>query len=317
MPERTLVTGGAGFIGSHVVDALVAGGADVTVVDNMSNSTRDWIRPHVDAGWVAFHQLDILETEGLARAMAGATSVIHLAASVDMRVGLTNNWVDVEQSIVGTRSVLEAMRLAGVRRISFSSSSTIYGEATRHPTAEDYGPLLPISVYGAAKLGAEALISAYNHLYGIEGAIFRFGNVVGGRMNHGIIYDFIQKLAADATRLEVLGDGRQHKNYFLAQDCARGLIELPVHAQGGVLVANLGAPDTVTVVEIAGIVAAELGLEPAVSFTGGERGWPGDVPTVEFELARVHALGWRASLSSAHAVREATRQLRAELWPDA
>ena len=312
-----LVTGGAGFIGSHVVDRLVAGGARVRVVDNLSNSTPVWIQPHLDSGRVTLHQLDILDIDALAAAMAGADRVIHLAASVDMRVGLADNWVDVEQSIVGTRSVLEAMRRSGTNRIAFSSSSTIYGESVPRPTAEDAGPLLPISIYGAGKLGAEALLSAYNHLYGIEAAIFRFGNVVGGRMNHGVIYDFIQKLRADPVRLSVLGDGKQHKNYFLVEDCARGLIELPERAAGGVLVVNLGAPDTVSVTEIAAIVAAELRVQPELIYSGGERGWPGDVPTVEFVLTRAHELGWRASRSSTDAVREAARRLCEELCRDA
>ncbi len=312
-----LVTGGAGFIGSHVVDRLVDRGTRVSVVDNLSNSTLRWLEPHLDGGRITFAHLDILDTDALAEAMAGADRVIHLAASVDMRVGLADNWVDVQQSIVGTRSVLEAMRRSGTKRIAFSSSSTIYGESVPRPTAEDAGPLLPISVYGAGKLGAEALLSAYNHLYGIEAAIFRFGNVVGGRMNHGVIYDFIQKLQADPARLQVLGNGRQHKNYFLVEDCARGLIELPEQAAGGVLVVNLGAVDTVSVTEIAEIVAAELGLRPELSYTGGERGWPGDVPTVEFVLAHAHELGWRASRSSAEAVREAARRLCEELCPDA
>src|SRR5713226_4874834 len=147
---KTMVTGGAGFIGSHVIDRLILDGTEVVVVDNLSNSTLRWIQPYIDAGRIEFRELDVLETEKLADAMSqGVDKVIHLAASVDMRLGLANNWVDVEQSISGTRSVLEAMRTAGARRITFSSSSTVYGEPTQRPTAESYGPLLPISVYGA------------------------------------------------------------------------------------------------------------------------------------------------------------------------
>jgi len=307
---KTLVTGGAGFIGSHVVDLLATGDNDIVVVDNLSNSTRFWIQPHIDGGRCEFHRLDILDTEGLTAVLRqGVTEVVHLAASVDMRVGLVNNWVDIEQSVLGTRSVLEAMRTAEVGRIAFSSSSTVYGEPTIRPTPESYGPLLPISVYGAAKLAAEGLISSYNHLYGIEGAIFRFGNVIGGRLNHGVVYDFLHKLWADPTRLEVLGDGRQHKNYFLAEDCARGLLELPVHAAGGVLVANLGTVDTVSVAVIAEIIAEELGVHPEIMFGDTPRGWPGDVPVVQFDLSRAHGLGWKASRDSTEALRECTRRL--------
>ena len=311
---RILITGGAGFIGSHVVDHLVAGGGHVVVVDNFSNSTDRWIADHVRRGDVTVHELDVLRTDDLADVLAAERieSVVHLAASVDMRVGLENNWIDVEQSVLGTRSVLEAMRRTTARRITFSSSSTVYGEPERYPTAEDQGPMLPISVYGAAKLAAEGLISAYNHLYGIEAAIFRFGNVVGGRMNHGVIYDFMAKLTHDPQRLTVLGDGRQRKNYFLAEDCARGILELASAARGGVLVANLGTPDTVAVSRIAQIVLEEMGLDATVSYGTDSRGWPGDVPVVEFDLSRAHSLGWRASHSSEQALREAVRRLRKE-----
>lgn len=308
---RTLVTGGAGFIGSHVVDHLVAAGAGpVHVVDDFSNTTRRWIGPHEQRGDAIVHELDVLETEALAEVLAGGgvERVIHLAASVDMRVGLENNWIDVQQSVIGTRSVLEAMRTAGVRRIVFSSSSTVYGEPEQRPTAENHGPMLPISVYGAAKLGAEALISAYCHLYGFQAAIFRFGNVVGGRMNHGVIYDFLGKLQREPERLAVLGDGRQRKNYFLAEDCARGIVELSAAPAAGVLVANLGSAETVTVARIAEIVLEELGRDAEIVYGGGERGWPGDVPIVEFELAKAHSLGWHASRESEEAVREAVRR---------
>ncbi|MEW2297887.1 NAD-dependent epimerase/dehydratase family protein [Streptomyces sp. NPDC006743] len=307
---RTLVTGGAGFIGSHVVDHLIArGNAPVTVVDNFSNSTRRWVQDHEHSGAAHVHKLDVLDTDRLADVLAdGVERVIHLAASVDMRIGLEDNWVDVEQSVLATRSVLEAMRRANVRQIVFSSSSTVYGEVTRRPTAEHHGPMLPISVYGAAKLGAEALISSYCHLYDFRAGIFRFGNVVGGRMNHGVIYDFLSKLRKNPRRLDILGDGRQRKNYFLAEDCARGIVDLPAAAKTDLLVANLGSAETVTVTRIAEIVLEELGLDAEIVYGGGERGWPGDVPIVEFDLSRAHALGWRSSCESEDAIREAVRR---------
>lgn len=308
--SRTLVTGGAGFIGSHVVDRLIASDdSPVIVVDNFSNSTRRWVKDHEHRGAAIVHDLDVLETDRLTQLMAdGVDRVIHLAASVDMRVGLEDNWIDVEQSVLATRSVLEAMRRTNVRQIVFSSSSTVYGELTPRPTAEHHGPMLPISVYGAAKLGAEALISAYCHLYGFRAGIFRFGNVVGGRMNHGVIYDFLGKLRENPHSLHILGNGHQRKNYFLAEDCARGIIELSAAARSDVLVANLGSVDTVTVTRIAEIVLAELGLEADIVYGGGERGWPGDVPVVEFDLSTAHALGWRSSLESEDAIREAVRR---------
>ncbi|MET7457370.1 NAD-dependent epimerase/dehydratase family protein [Streptomyces sp. NPDC005574] len=307
---RTLVTGGAGFIGSHVVDHLVAADSTpVVVVDNFSNTTRAWIEPHERDGTVIVHELDVLETDRLTEVMShGVDQVIHLAASVDMRVGLENNWVDIQQSILGTRSVLEAMRRADVKQIVFSSSSTVYGELAQRPTAEHHGPMLPISVYGAAKLGAEALISSYCHLYGFRASIFRFGNVVGGRMNHGVIYDFLNKLREDPSRLHILGDGHQRKNYFLAEDCARGIVDLAAAAKTDILVANLGSTETATVARIAAIVLEELGLDAEIEYGGGKRGWPGDVPVVEFDLSKAHSMGWHSSRESEEAIREAVRR---------
>ncbi len=310
---RYLVTGGAGFIGSHVIDHLLTGGdAEVLAYDNLSNSDGRWLQRHRSDQRFTFVQGDILELEALSAAMQGSDTVVHLASSVDMRRGLQDPSVDFQQCAVGTERVLAAARLHGVREVIFSSSSTVYGDPAAIPTAEGDGPFLPISAYGAGKLSAEGLLSAYGHLYGMNTYAFRFGNVVGARMNHGVIYDFIDKLTRDPVQLEVLGDGEQAKNYFLVEDCVKGILGLPATLGPGSHVVNLGCEGTIRVADIARIVIEEMGLtDVAITYTGGKRGWPGDVPIVRFNLSKAHSLGWHASTDSAGAVRECARRLLA------
>jgi UDP-glucose 4-epimerase len=309
------VTGGAGFIGSHFVDRLLAQ-PDTTVVayDNLSNSDLRWLHAHVGNANLRVVVADVLDTARITHEMAGTDVLIHLASSVDMRRGLAEPRLDMEQCIVATSSALEAARSNGVKTVIFSSSSTVYGEPVVVPTPESAGPAQPISLYGAGKLGAEGLLSAYSHLYGLDTYAFRFGNVVGARMNHGVIYDFITKLQADPHHLEILGDGNQAKNYFLVEDCIEGILTCSRALGPGSHVLNLGCDGTVQVREIAQIVTEESGLSGVVfTFLGGERGWPGDVPLVHFDLERAHSLGWRASIESADAVRECARRLIADL----
>lgn len=307
---RYVVTGGAGFIGSHFVDRLLADSATVVAFDNLSNSDSRWIRPHLGRDNFRFVEGDILDLGALCATMEGADLVVHLASSVDMRRGLEDPTLDLTQSAIGTQRVLEAMRVVGVGTILFSSSSTVYGEPVVTPTAEHHGPLLPISMYGAGKLAAEGLLSAYGHLYDIDTYAFRFGNVVGGRMNHGVIFDFIAKLKRDPTRLEILGDGHQAKNYFLVEDCVEGMLTLPRHLGPGSHAINLGCPGTIEVSRIAHVVADEMGLtDVSFEYTGGRRGWPGDVPLVHFDLTKAYRLGWRTTADLEGAVRECARRL--------
>jgi UDP-glucose 4-epimerase len=310
---RHLVTGGAGFIGSHVVDRLVAEDREVVVYDNLSNTSLRWIQRHLDAGDATFVEGDILDVDTLAPAMAGAEVVVHLASSVDMRRGIEDRVLDLEQGPVGTQRVLEAMRRNGVRELIFSSSSTVFGDPPYVPTDETVGPMLPISLYGAGKLAAEAMISAYSHLDDLRATMFRFGNVVGGRMNHGVIFDFISKLRETPDRLEVLGDGRQAKTYFLVEDCVDGMLSVHPRLGDGCEVVNLANEGTVAVDRIAEIVIEEMGCGGAeVVHTGGSRGWPGDVPVVHFDVSKAHGLGWHPTADGEAAVRECTRRLLAE-----
>jgi len=245
--------------------------------------------------------------------MAGHDVVIHLAANSDIFRGLEDTELDLNQGVLATFSVLEAMRRNDVKRLIFSSSSVVYGEPTVVPTPEDYGPLLPISFYGASKLACEGLVTAYGHNFGIQSWMYRFGNIVGPNATHGVILDFIHKLQADPTRLEVLGDGRQAKPYLHVSDCVDGMLFGFEHAAAPVNVFNLAVEDVVDVATIARIVIEAMGLDGVtVRYTGGERGWPGDVPRVGLSPRRMSDLGWTASMTSRQAVQRAAREIVAQ-----
>lgn len=311
---RYFITGGAGFIGSHAVDRLLAQGHQVTAYDNLVTGRRKWLAPHADDPAFHFVEGDILDRRLLQDKMAGHDVVFHLAANTDIPSGYTKTRLDLDNCIIGTWNVLDAIRELGIGDILFASSATVYGYPTVMPTPETYGPLLPQSNYGAGKLACEALISGFAHLYPIKGWIFRFGNVMGGRMSHGVVYDFIQKLRKTPRELEILGDGRQAKTFFLVEDCLEGIFWAHEHdRERPVDIYNLGSPITLTVAEIARIVCEETGLEGVTfRYTGGERGWPGDVPRVDFDTRKMEALGWRVTRTSAEAVRICTRRLLEE-----
>lgn len=310
--ERHLVTGGAGFIGSHAVERLLGQGHTVTAYDNFVSGQRAHLEPFLNHPRFTLIEGDILNTARLTDAMRGVDVVWHLAANTDIPKGNEQVTLDLENCTIGTHHTLEAMRGTGVRRIIFASSAAVYGDIERLPTTEAVGPLLPISLYGAAKVACETLISAYCHLFGFQGWMFRFGNVIGARMGHGVIHDFIQKLRTNATELEVLGDGKQRKPYLLVEDCLAGMEAAFRRSDAWCDVFNLGPEDAVTVGEIARIVISEMGLDPAsvrIRYTGGARGWPGDAPRMGFDVSKMRRLGWQASHSSAEAVRVAARRL--------
>ncbi len=308
---RYFITGGAGFIGSHAVDRLLAGGQEVTAYDNLVTGRRMWLAMHVDNPNFHFVEGDILDRQLLQQAMAHHDVVFHLAANTDIARGYTHTRLDLDNCIIGTWNVLDAMRELRIGDILFASSATVYGYPTVMPTPETYGPLLPESHYGAAKLACEALISGFAHLYPIKAWIYRFGNVMGGRMSHGVVFDFIQKLRKNPGELEILGDGRQAKTFFLVEDCLEGIFCAHEHdRERPVGVYNLGSPTTLTVTEIARIVCEEMGLDGVTfRYTGGERGWPGDVPKVDFDINKIGALGWRVTSTPAEAVRICARRL--------
>jgi UDP-glucose 4-epimerase len=306
------VTGGAGFIGSHAVDLLVSAGARVTVYDNLSLATDEHIAAHVAAGRITFHKRDLRDLDALVWAMEGHDVVWHLGANTAIPLGFFEHRIDLENSVVGTFNVLEAMARTHVKDLLFASTGAVYGEAIRETFVENAGPLFPLSLYGAGKIASEAFVAAYASLFGLRAWMFRFGNVLGGRCNHGVLVDFIAKLKKDPKRLEILGTGHGEKNYFLVEDCISGMLFVYHRLADGpfpVLI-NLGNESRTTVMSIARIVIEELGLSDVEhSFTGTPVGWPGDQPVVLLDTAKLRALGWRARCTSDEAVRVATRRL--------
>ncbi len=308
---RYFVTGAAGFIGSHLVERLLLEGHTVTGYDNLSLGRREWISPFLRNPNFKFVKADLLDLKVLIESLRGHDIVFHLAANTDIPRGNQDPRMDFDNCIVGTFHMLEAMRACEVQDLLFASSSTVFGEPKVRPTPETIGPPLPISLYGAGKLAGEGLISAYCHLYGIRAWIFRFGNVVGARMGHGVIYDFITKLQKNPEELEILGDGNQEKNYFLVEDCLDGMVFAFVNArERSCDVFNLGTETTTSTTEIARIVVDEMSLQDVpFRYSGGRQGWPGDVPVVKYDLTKIKLLGWRARYTSTEAVRIATRRL--------
>ncbi len=309
-----LVTGGAGFIGSHLVDALVERGESVRVLDNFSSGRASFLARHEGNGAVEVLTGDLLDRDAVIGAMKGIEVVHHMAANPDIRLGVDITDTDLKQGTIATYNVLEAMRLSGVDRISFASSSAVYGEAELMPTPETYGPILPISLYGASKLASEALISSWVGTFGAQGYIHRFANIVGPRGTHGVIFDFIHKLKKDATRLEVLGNGEQEKSYMSANDCVRSMMHIMDTDNGAANLYNLGTGDTCSVSRIAEIVIEESGLEGVtIEYTGGERGWAGDVPKTYLNVDKLLETGFEPSAMSETAVRETARALIGEI----
>jgi len=308
--SRCFVTGGVGFIGSHLVDRLVDEDNQVTVYDNLVSGKRQWIEHHIGKKGFQFIEADLLDFDTLKEIMKGHEVIWHLGANTDIPKGNKITDLDLNNCTIATRNVLEAMRLNNIDRIIFASSATVYGDAPPQALDETFGPLLPISLYGAGKLAGEGLISAYSHLFGIRAWIFRFANVVGARMGHGVIYDFIHKLKQNPRELEILGDGHQEKPVFLVEDCIDGMLCGFRNSDNQCDVYNLGCESFTSVTRVAQIVTEEMGLDGVkFKYTGGERGWPGDVPKVHFNVERIKKLGWRARHTSDEAVRIAARRL--------
>jgi UDP-glucose 4-epimerase len=310
---RALVTGGAGGIGGHLVAALRARDWSVRVVDNFSSGRKENLAAFREDPLVEVLRADVVDLPSIQRAFEGVDMVWHLSANPDVRRGVEETDLDLKQGAVGTRNVLEAMRKAKVARIAFSSSSVVYGHPKVFPTPEDYGPLLPESLYGASKLASEGLITAFCHTFGMRSWIFRFANIVGPGANHGVIYDLLQKLRRDPTRLEVLGDGKQRKGYLWVTDCVDGMITAVDKADAAVNVFNLAPDDTISVAEIAQRVIDLTGSPAKIHYTGGARGWPGDVPVQQLSTERIRALGFHPRYGSKEVVDKSIRVLHAEL----
>lgn len=314
---KTLVTGGAGFIGSHLVDALIAQQNDVTVIDDLSSGQKENLRKVTGKDSFKFVEGDLKTPREWDRILNDTSIVYHFAANPEVRAGETRPEVHFNENLVATFNLLEAMRKSrAAKTIIFASTSTVYGEPSTLPTPEEYGPLLPISTYGASKLGCEALICSYANTFQLRGLILRLGNIVGSRAQHGIIKDLIKKLRSDPSQLEILGDGTQKKSYVHISDCVDATLFSGtkfLSSESRIEVYNVSSPDQVGVKRIAEIVIEEMGLSGVImNFTGGVdggRGWPGDVKFMHLSIDKLQKLGWSPTRNSEEAVRLAAHEL--------
>jgi UDP-glucose 4-epimerase len=307
LPNRVCIVGGAGFIGSHFVDQLLSRRQTetVTVFDNFS-SGREWhLAHHADDDRLRVVVGDAADLEGLVSAMRGSGLVIHLASNPDIARASTEPAIDFDAGTLLTHHVVEAMRLSGAERILYASGSGIYGDLGQLEVDEDHGPLQPVSTYGASKLAGEALISSYCSMFGLSGCIFRFGNVVGPRQTHGVGFDFARRLLGDPSRLPILGDGQQSKSYVHVSDVVAAVMLAAVAAPRPLATYNVATGDYITVTEIAELAVRAVGIEPggtAFEYSGGERGWKGDIPVVRLNTDRIRGLGWCNTMSTSQAM---------------
>ena len=307
--SRWFIAGGAGFIGSHFTDRLLGDPSTerVTLYDNFS-SGREWhYAHHIGDTRLQVVRADLKDTESLVQAISGHDVVIHLASNPDIARAVTDPDIDFREGTLLTRQVVEAMRVAGVRRILYASGSGVYGDLGHVEATEDHGPLLPISTYGASKLAGEALIASYCYMFGLTGCAFRFGNVVGPRQTHGVGFDFVRQLLKNPRELRILGDGTQSKSYIYVDDVVDAVLCAHEKTTKAFEAYNVATGDYITVTEIARIAVDVLDLDPALTrfvYTGGDRGWKGDVPIVRLKTDRIRSLGWRCSRSAAGALRD-------------
>lgn len=308
-----LVTGGAGFIGSHVVDRLMSTGTKVRVFDNLSAGNISNLSSHEGNEKFHFINKDLNDSESLKESLKDVKVIFHMAADPEVRNGFEHPEISYRENIQNTFHLLEQIRKSHVENILFTSSSTVYGEPDTMPTPEDYGPLFPISPYGASKLACEALISSYCHTYGIKGQIFRLANIVGSRSKHGVIWDFINKLRIDNNKLAILGDGTQTKSYLHVSDCIDCFFFCLSVQKKQLEIFNVGNDDVVDVISIAKMVCDNMNLQNVdMTTTGGVdngRGWNGDIKKMHLDISKLKKLGWTTKLSSAGAANLASQEL--------
>ena len=309
--KHDLVTGGGGFVGSHLVDRLAARGARITVVDNFSTGFREYV-PQREALRVV--EGDLLDPDCLQSAIQGADFVFHLAANADIKENLKTPRRCVEQNVIVTQNVLEAMRSAGVHDIAFASSGSVYGEASVLPTPEDAPFPVQTSLYATSKIAAEGLLTSYALGFNLRTWIFRFVSVLGPRYTHGHVIDFWRKLKADPTRLEVLGNGKQKKSYLHVADCVTAMLTAIDRSRDAINVLNLGHGDWVEVNQSIAIITRAMGVSPRISYTGGDRGWVGDAPRILLDTRRIQALGWAPTKTIEESILETLRFLNENPW---
>ena len=307
---KAVISGGAGFIGSHLADSLLKRGWEVLAIDRAPRETAPNIAHLAGDKRFSYAVNDLKDKRSLEKLTEGSDMIFHLAANSDIRKGEKDPSIDMSDTFMTTVSMLEAARANGVKRFFFSSTSAVYGDLAGVKLKEDTGGLTPISYYGACKLASEALISSYSYMNGIDSLVFRFPNVVGPRLTHGVIFDFLKKLSADPKRLEILGDGRQSKQYVHVTDLAEAIADFSSATEGGYELYNISTESFTTVKEIADMVCERLGLTGVVyEYTGGDRGWKGDVPSFDYDVEKAKKKGWRYNYDSSGAVRKTLEEL--------
>lgn len=311
---KIVVTGCAGFIGSNMVDRLLSLGHEVVGIDNFSTGQRRFLENALASDRFRLVTADLLDEHALITAFAGGEAVYHFAANADVRFGTEHPRKDLEQNTIATYNVLEAMRGNGIGQIAFSSTGSVYGEAPVIPTPEDCPFPTQTSLYGASKAAGEALIAAYCEGFGFRSCIFRFVSILGERYTHGHVFDFYQKLAADPSRLPVLGNGKQRKSYLYVQDCIDAMLLAMDKAAGKVNVFNLGGDGYCEVNDSIGWICETLSVAPRLEYTGGDRGWIGDNPFIFLDTRRIRGLGWQPKVDIREGVLKTVEFLRQNEW---
>ena len=311
---RFFVTGGAGFIGSNLVDRLIAGNHSVVVYDNYSTGHSEFLRNSTSSSKLQIITGDLLDAAALTAAMKRCDFVFHLAANADVRFGTQHPRKDLEQNTIATFNVLEAMCANGIERIAFSSTGSVYGESSVFPTPEDAPFPIQTSLYGASKLACESLIQAFCEGFGFQAYVFRFVSILGERYSHGHVFDFYKSLRAHPHELRVLGDGHQRKSYLYVQDCIDAMLLVIDQARERVNIFNLGTDEFCEVDQSIRWITGHLGLQPELKHTGGTRGWIGDNPFIFLDCAKLRAFGWQPKLSIEQGVIRTLEYLQQNVW---
>ena len=305
---KVFLTGGAGFIGSHLAGYLLSKGYDVTVYDNLSSGDKSFLNNYLSKDGFKFIEADLLDIKRVKKELKDHDIVFHIAANPHVRLGETQTDLDLKYGAISTYNLLESMRVNSIDKIIFSSSGVVYGETPPISISENFGPTLPISLYGAGKMSAESLITAYCGTFGFKSWIYRFANVVGSRSTHGVITDFIAKLNKNPKELEILGNGKQCKPYLYVSDCVKGIMFGLNNSKDNVNLFNLSSDGMTTVTKIAEMVVKEMNLENVeFKYTGGKRGWAGDIPRFELDSNKIRKIGWKPKFSSDESVRMAIK----------
>ena len=311
--KKILITGGAGFIGSNLVDALISAGHNVRIADNFSTGFQEFVEHNKSSAALEIVKTDLVDEQACSQVLAGCDVVYHLAANADVRFGWQQPLRDTQQNLVVTQNLLEACRKHGVRKFIFSSTGSVYGKAKQIPTPEDCAFPTQTSLYAASKLAAEGLINAYAEADVIDATIFRFVSILGQRYTHGHIFDFVKQLLEHPKRLKVLGDGNQTKSYLHVDDCTSALVRV-LDGRSKLDIYNLGTNETVTVNQSIDIICKSLNCDPIIDYSGGTEGWIGDNPHIFLDTTSARATGWSSTRTISESIRETVDWLVANNW---